>query len=100
MRRAYKLAKTHEEAISAMKEVAGTQLDRELFDIFLTIPKEELQACIPQRVHYGGDVIGGIDIPGMYARGRIERGIFFSHRDACKRRAHVRSRVDDMAHIA
>ena len=53
MRRAYKQAKTHEEAISAMKEVAGAQLDRELFDIFLTIPKEELQACIPQLVHYG-----------------------------------------------
>ena len=56
MRRAYKLAKTHEEAISAMKEVAGAQLDRELFDIFLTIPKEELQACIPQRVNYGEPV--------------------------------------------
>ena len=53
MRRAYKLAKTHEEAVAAMEEVAGAQLDRELLDIFLSIPKEELQNCIPQRVNYG-----------------------------------------------
>ena len=56
MRRAYKLAKTHEEAITAMKEVSGAQLDSKLLDIFLTIPKEELQNCIPQRVNYGEPV--------------------------------------------
>ena len=52
MQRAYKLPKTHEAAVAAMEEVAGTQLDRELLDIFLSIPKEELQNCIPQRVNY------------------------------------------------
>ena len=56
MRRAYKLAKTHEEAVTAMKEVSGAQLDSKLLDIFLTIPKEELQNCIPQRVNYGEPV--------------------------------------------
>ena len=56
MRRAYHLARTHEEAVAAMKEVSGTQLDSELLDIFLSIPKEELQNCIPQRVNYGESV--------------------------------------------
>ena len=52
MQRAYKLPRTHEDAISAMREVAGAQLDRELLDVFCSIPKEELQKCIPQRVNY------------------------------------------------
>ena len=50
MRRAYKPAKTHEDAIRIMKEVAGTQLDAELVKIFCTIPKEELEKCIPEYV--------------------------------------------------
>ena len=52
MRRSYKAPKTHEEAIEIMKEVAGTQLDRELMDVFVTIPKEELIRCIPEEVKY------------------------------------------------
>ena len=40
MRRAYKDPKTHEEAIEIMKNVAGAQLDKDLMDIFVTIPKE------------------------------------------------------------
>lgn len=52
MRRAYKAPKTHEDAIRIISEVAGTQLDRELVDIFVTIPKEELEKCIPEQVKY------------------------------------------------
>lgn len=55
MRRAYKEAMTHEEAIRIMKEVSGTQLDAELLDIFLSIPKEELERCIPEKVDYHND---------------------------------------------
>ena len=47
MKRAYKPAKTHEEAIKTIKKVSGTQLDAQLVEIFCNIPKEELQKCIP-----------------------------------------------------
>ena len=52
MRRSYKNPKTHEEAIEIIKSVAGTQLDKELVEIFLTIPKEELKKCIPEKIKY------------------------------------------------
>ena len=52
MRRSYKAPRTHEEAIEIIKEVSGTQLDKELVDIFVTIPKEELEKCIPDVVKY------------------------------------------------
>lgn len=52
MRRSYKKPKTHEDAIAIMKEVAGSQLDSQLVDIFFTIPKEELEKCIPEEVKY------------------------------------------------
>ena len=52
MRRAYKEPRTHEEAVKIIREVAGTQLDSDLVDIFLTIPKEELEKCIPEKVRY------------------------------------------------
>jgi HD-GYP domain-containing protein (c-di-GMP phosphodiesterase class II) len=52
MRRSYKKARSHEEAIAIMKEVAGTQLDADLIDIFLTIPKEELEKCRPEEIAY------------------------------------------------
>lgn len=55
MRRSYKEALTHEEAIRIMKEVSGTQLDAELLDIFLSIPKAELERCIPEKVDYRND---------------------------------------------
>ena len=38
MRRSYKKPRSHEEAIAMIREVAGTQLDRELVDVFVTIP--------------------------------------------------------------
>lgn len=50
MRRSYKKPRTHEDAIEIIKDVAGTQLDKELVDIFVTIPKEELIKCIPPQV--------------------------------------------------
>lgn len=52
MRRSYKEPRTHEEAAQILREVAGTQLDAELVDLFLTIPKEELERCIPEKVKY------------------------------------------------
>ena len=50
MRRSYKSPKTHEEAIEIMKKVAGTQLDEKLVEVFLEIPREKLQACVPEGV--------------------------------------------------
>ena len=52
MRRSYKPPRSHEDAIQIIREVAGTQLDKELVDIFLTIPKEELVQCMPEEVSY------------------------------------------------
>ena len=52
MRRSYKAPRSHEDAIKIMKDVAGTQLDKELTDIFVTIPKEELTNCIPEAIKY------------------------------------------------
>lgn len=52
MRRSYKDPRTHEDAVRIISEVAGTQLDRELVEIFLTIPKEELEKCIPEQIKY------------------------------------------------
>ena len=52
MRRSYKEPRTHEEAIKIITEVAGSQLDKKLVDIFLTIPKEELETCIPKQIKY------------------------------------------------
>lgn len=50
MRRSYKPAKTYEDAMEIMNEVTGTQLDQELMEIFKKIPKEELEAAVPQSV--------------------------------------------------
>ena len=52
MRRSYKAPRTHEDAVRIIREVAGTQLDKNLTDIFLTIPKEELEKCMPEQVKY------------------------------------------------
>lgn len=48
MKRSYKPGIAHEDAIKIIKDVAGTQLDAELVDIFCRIPKEELVDCIPE----------------------------------------------------
>ena len=52
MRRAYKEPKTHETAIEIIKSVAGTQLDEQLVEIFLRIPREKLVACMPEKIKY------------------------------------------------
>lgn len=52
MRRSYKAPKTHEDAFEIIRDVAGTQLDAELVKYFLTIPKERLAMCIPEKVKY------------------------------------------------
>ena len=41
-----------EDAIEIIKSVAGSQLDSDLVEIFLKIPKEELEKCIPEQVRY------------------------------------------------
>jgi len=35
-----------------IKDVAGSQLDPDIVAIFMTIPKEELQACTPEIVDF------------------------------------------------
>lgn len=52
MRRSYKDPKTHESAVEILKNIAGTQLDERLVNIFLSIPKSELLKCIPDKVRY------------------------------------------------
>ena len=52
MRRSYKEPRTHEDAVRILKEAAGTQLDADLVEYFLKIPKEELEICIPEQVKY------------------------------------------------
>ena len=44
--RSYKEPRTHEEAIKIIKDVSGTQLDAELVEIFVNIPKEEFENCL------------------------------------------------------
>ena len=47
MGRVYSSAKTYEEAIEIIKEESGTVFDEELVNIFVSIPKEEIVACVP-----------------------------------------------------
>ena len=44
--------KTYEEAVEIMRSVAGTQLDPELLDIFLSIPQDKIDQCMPEKVKY------------------------------------------------
>ncbi|MBR1476590.1 MAG: HD domain-containing protein [Lachnospiraceae bacterium] len=46
MDRSYKATLTYEEAIAELKLVSGTQLDRELVDIFCSIPKSRIEECL------------------------------------------------------
>ncbi|MBQ7583410.1 MAG: HD domain-containing protein [Lachnospiraceae bacterium] len=50
MRRSYKPPRTYEDAVNIMQEAAGSQLDRELVGIFLKIPRERLESCVPEGV--------------------------------------------------
>lgn len=48
MGRVYSEPKSHEEAIEIIKSFAGIKYDKELVDIFVSIPKEEIIACAPK----------------------------------------------------
>ena len=50
MKRSYKPSRSHEEAVAAMQDAAGTQLDAELVKIFADIPKSRLLSCVPDGV--------------------------------------------------
>lgn len=50
MRRVYKSPQPYEEAARILREAAGTQLDAQLVEVFLTIPREELAQCVPESV--------------------------------------------------
>ncbi len=52
MKRSYKAPRSHEEALSIMRRVAGSQLDEELVNIFCTIPKERIIACQPEKIEF------------------------------------------------
>ncbi len=52
MRRSYKDKRTYEEAIGIIKDVAGSQLDKDIVSIFMKIPKEELHLCTPEMVDF------------------------------------------------
>ena len=52
MRRSYKAPKTHDEAVRIIKEVTGTQLDAQIVNVFLSIPREEVEKCMPEEVKY------------------------------------------------
>ncbi len=50
MRRAYKDAKTYDEAVAILKDNAGTQFDTQLVDIFVSIPRRDVEGCMPRNV--------------------------------------------------
>ena len=52
MKRSYKDKRSHEEAIAIIRDVAGTQLDAEVVGYFLMIPREELDACVPEDAEF------------------------------------------------
>jgi len=47
MKRSYKEARSHRNAVDILNEVSGTQLDTDIVSIFLSIPEKELKACQP-----------------------------------------------------
>ena len=50
MKRSYKPPRSYEEAIDIMKSAAGTQLDKDLIEVFVRIPKYDLLSCVPEGV--------------------------------------------------
>ena len=50
--RVYNPPKNHEEAVEELKKEAGTQFDSELIDIFVSIPKKEIESCLVETTKY------------------------------------------------
>lgn len=50
MRRSYKDAKTYDEAVAILKDNAGMQFDTQLVDIFLSIPRRDVEDCMPRNI--------------------------------------------------
>ena len=48
MVRSYKPSRSYDDALAALKIAAGTQLDKELVDIFCEIPREKVEKCTKQ----------------------------------------------------
>ncbi|MBQ7563063.1 MAG: HD domain-containing protein [Lachnospiraceae bacterium] len=48
MVRSYKPSRSYDDAMAALKIAAGTQLDKELVDIFSEIPREKVEKCTKQ----------------------------------------------------
>ncbi len=51
MERSYHTARTHGEAINIIKAVSGTQLDPDIVNVFLTIPRKELEDCASETLY-------------------------------------------------
>ena len=52
MKRSYKNSRSHDEAIKILKEVAGTQLDKDIVKIFCKIPKDLILECSPEKIEF------------------------------------------------
>ena len=50
MKRAYEGERTHQDAISIIQDVSGTQLDKDIAAVFVVIPKDNLDSCRPKTI--------------------------------------------------
>ena len=48
MKRAYKEARSYDEAVAILRDNSGSQFDTQIVDIFLSIPQKEVEACVPK----------------------------------------------------
>lgn len=49
--RAYHKGKTHEKTIEILKSISGSQLDKDLVDIFVEIEIEDIIKCVPDEMY-------------------------------------------------
>lgn len=59
MRRSYKDPMSYDKGIGVLREVAGTQLDAELVDVFCAIPHTQVLACAPSTIEIVGNPTHG-----------------------------------------
>lgn len=52
MKRSYKSERSHDDAIKIIRDVAGTQLDKDIVELFCNIPKELIIECSPEKIHF------------------------------------------------